>query len=184
MENLMYVGFITTLVGLLLYASTIWAVVLGKRKIMVGCFASGSLLMSTGLVLAVFLPEGGKEYIMISWVFSAIVWAIFGAITLSMKGYCDDALTSGEVKNKLDGGVNLSGEDVEGFWCAWDRSYYSRDKGNDFFYSLVQVYAVDSMLNTIRGKEHYKTRTLDRGFKSQEEVQDYLDKFNSTAIKL
>ena len=183
MENLMYVGFITTLVGFLFYASTIWAMVLGKRKIMVGCFASGSLLMSTGLVLAVFLPEGVREPTVASWVFSAIVWLIFGAITLSMKGYCDDVLTSSEVKNKLDGGVNLSGEDVEGFWCAWDRSYWHK-KGNDFFYSLVQVYKVDSMLNTIRGKEHYKIRTLERGFNSQDEVQAYLDKFNGTAIKL
>lgn len=184
MEILMYTGFITTLAGFLLYASTIWAVVLGKRKIMIGCFASGSLLMSTGLVLGCVLPKEISEHLVVSWVFSAFAWAIFGGITLSMKGFFGDALTVKEVLNDLDGGINLSEEDtLEGFWCTWDRGYYT-DRDHSFFYKLVEVYKVNSMLNTIRGKEHYKTRTLERGFKSQEDVQEYLDKFNKTAVKL
>lgn len=183
MNILNYIGFGVTLTGFLLYTGTLWAMIYGKRKLMVGLFASGSLLMSVGLVLSLFIPEVGDKTLVGCWILSAFVWIVFGLITFSMGGFCSDCKTRKEVVNSLDGGSKISGDDeITGFWCVWDRTRRYQDNG--FHYSLVEVYEVNSMLETIRGQKHYKTRDLTKGHKTKEEVQEFYEKFRDTPVKL
>lgn len=181
MIDLQYVIFGVNLTGVLFYLSTIWMVVLGKRKWMLGCFTSGSLLMSVGLVIA--LGTIPFEDAVLPYIMCAFTWMVFGAIILSTNEFSSNFSTESDIRNLLDGGINLEeGTDLVGFWQCWDKTL--RYDGGKFKYALIEIYEVNTFLNTIRGEQHYGYRYLTESVESAEEIQEYYNKFKGTAIKL
>lgn len=179
-----YFGLLPTVLGWLIYASTIYFLFKGKRNSMWTSFAVGSFLMSSGLIISNLLPEDESRMVGVSWFLSAFVWLIFGAIVvgcyevMKMERLC----TEEQVINNLDGGKSLSEyNSLVGFWIARDSNY---QRGGDFKYLLVEVYEVDTPLSGIRGEPLYSIRRLQGDLSSEEDAREYFDKYQTTPIKL
>lgn len=177
-----WISVFPTMLGyVILVGSSYFMLIKPNKQKFWGFFTIGSLMMSSGMIVAYSSASHGVE-IGSSILVSGIVWCFHVMIFFTANKLQEYYKTAYQ--------LGLNAKDVSDIIVISDEQFFIvkhdafNSKPNYFRYKLLAVQKVDTYLNKWRGEQHYVQELIENDFESVNDCKTYIESFCKVPVML